>query len=68
MYPRNAAKVSSGVVLLVLATLSFWFVRVDNILAIFFAFMDAGRCGIGSAAEPIGVRNGCARAGLFGRP
>ncbi len=30
-------------VLLVLATLSFWFVRVDNILAVFFAFMDAGR-------------------------
>jgi ABC-2 type transport system permease protein len=30
-------------VLLVLATLSFWFVRVDNILAVFMAFMDAGR-------------------------
>ena len=30
-------------VLLVLATLSFWFVRVDNILAVFWAFMDAGR-------------------------
>ena len=29
--------------LLVLATLSFWFVRVDNILAVFWAFMDAGR-------------------------
>ncbi len=30
-------------VLLVLATLSFWFVRVDNILVIFESFMDAGR-------------------------
>jgi ABC-2 type transport system permease protein len=29
--------------LLVLSTLSFWFVRVDNILAIFWAFIDAGR-------------------------
>lgn len=30
-------------ILLSLATLSFWFVRVDNILAIFWAFLDAGR-------------------------
>ena len=30
-------------VLLVLATCSFWFVRVDNILVIFESFMDAGR-------------------------
>jgi ABC-2 type transport system permease protein len=29
--------------LLVLSTLSFWFVRVENILAIFWAFLDAGR-------------------------
>ena len=29
--------------LLTLVTLSFWFVRVDNILAIFWAFTDAGR-------------------------
>jgi ABC-2 type transport system permease protein len=29
--------------LLSLATLSFWFVRVDNILAIWWAFLDAGR-------------------------
>lgn len=29
--------------LLVLSTLSFWFVKVDNILAIFWAFLDAGR-------------------------
>jgi viologen exporter family transport system permease protein len=29
--------------LLVLSTLSFWFVRVDNLLAIFWSFMDAGR-------------------------
>jgi ABC-2 type transport system permease protein len=29
--------------LLVLSTLAFWFVRVDNILAIFWAFIDAGR-------------------------
>jgi ABC-2 type transport system permease protein len=29
--------------LLTLATLSFWFVRVDNILAIWWAFLDAGR-------------------------
>jgi ABC-2 type transport system permease protein len=29
--------------LLSLVTLSFWFVRVDNILAIFWAFTDAGR-------------------------
>jgi ABC-2 type transport system permease protein len=30
-------------VLLVLATLSFWFVRVDNIMVIFGSFMDASR-------------------------
>ncbi len=30
-------------ILLVLATLSFWFVRVDNVMVIFWAFMDAGR-------------------------
>lgn len=30
-------------VLLVLATLSFWFVRVDNIMVIFSSFMDASR-------------------------
>jgi ABC-2 type transport system permease protein len=30
-------------VLMILATLSFWFVRVDNILVIFASFMDAGR-------------------------
>jgi ABC-2 type transport system permease protein len=29
--------------LLVLSTLSFWFVRVDNLLAIFWSFLDAGR-------------------------
>src|SRR5438105_327305 len=29
--------------LLTLVTLAFWFVRVDNILAIFWAFTDAGR-------------------------
>lgn len=29
--------------LLVLSTLAFWFVRVDNLLAIFWAFLDAGR-------------------------
>ena len=29
--------------LLVLVTLSFWFVRIDNIMAIFWAFTDAGR-------------------------
>ena len=29
--------------LLSLVTLSFWFVRIDNILAIFWAFTDAGR-------------------------
>jgi viologen exporter family transport system permease protein len=29
--------------LLVLSTLSFWFVRVENLLAIFWAFLDAGR-------------------------
>lgn len=29
--------------LLALSTLAFWFVRVDNILAIFWAFIDAGR-------------------------
>jgi ABC-2 type transport system permease protein len=30
-------------ILLVLATLSFWFVRVDNILMIYYAFLSAGR-------------------------
>jgi ABC-2 type transport system permease protein len=30
-------------VLMILATLSFWFVRIDNILVIFASFMDAGR-------------------------
>ena len=29
--------------LLVLVTLSFWFVRVENLLAVFWAFTDAGR-------------------------
>jgi len=29
--------------LLALSTLSFWFVRVDNLLAIFWSFLDAGR-------------------------
>ncbi len=29
--------------LLVLSTLAFWFVRVDNLLAVFWAFIDAGR-------------------------
>jgi ABC-2 type transport system permease protein len=29
--------------LLTLVTLSFWFVRIDNIMAIFWAFTDAGR-------------------------
>ncbi|MDE3113136.1 MAG: ABC-2 family transporter protein [Chloroflexota bacterium] len=29
--------------LLVLSTFAFWFVRVDNLLAIFWAFIDAGR-------------------------
>lgn len=29
--------------LFVLATISFWFVRVDNLLAIFWSFLDAGR-------------------------
>jgi len=29
--------------LLVLSTLAFWFVRVENLLAIFWAFIDAGR-------------------------
>ena len=29
--------------LLFLSTLAFWFVRVDNLLAIFWAFIDAGR-------------------------
>ncbi|MBI2773928.1 MAG: ABC-2 family transporter protein, partial [Chloroflexi bacterium] len=29
--------------LLTLVTLAFWFVRIDNILAIFWAFTDAGR-------------------------
>jgi ABC-2 type transport system permease protein len=28
---------------LVLSTLAFWFVRVDNLLAIFWSFLDAGR-------------------------
>jgi ABC-2 type transport system permease protein len=28
---------------LVLSTLAFWFVRVDNLLAIFWSFIDAGR-------------------------
>jgi ABC-2 type transport system permease protein len=30
-------------IMLVLATLSFWFVRVDNILVIYWSFFDAGR-------------------------
>jgi ABC-2 type transport system permease protein len=30
-------------VLMILATFSFWFVKVDNILVIFASFMDAGR-------------------------
>jgi ABC-2 type transport system permease protein len=30
-------------VLMILSTLSFWFVKVDNILVIFASFMDAGR-------------------------
>jgi ABC-2 type transport system permease protein len=34
-------------ILLVLATLCFWFVRVDNILVIFWSFMDAGRFPVG---------------------
>ena len=29
--------------LLVLSTLSFWFVRVENLLAVFWSFLDAGR-------------------------
>src|SRR5207342_3558423 len=29
--------------LLVLSTLAFWFVRVENLLAIFWSFIDAGR-------------------------
>jgi ABC-2 type transport system permease protein len=29
--------------LLVLSTMAFWFVRVDNLLAIFWSFLDAGR-------------------------
>jgi ABC-2 type transport system permease protein len=29
--------------LLVLSTLSFWFVRIENLLAIFWSFLDAGR-------------------------
>jgi ABC-2 type transport system permease protein len=29
--------------LLVLSTLSFWFVRIENLLAIFWSFIDAGR-------------------------
>ena len=29
--------------LLVLSTFSFWFVRVENLLAIFWSFLDAGR-------------------------
>jgi ABC-2 type transport system permease protein len=29
--------------LLVLSTLAFWFVRIDNLLAIFWSFLDAGR-------------------------
>ncbi|MGH2602072.1 MAG: ABC transporter permease, partial [Dehalococcoidia bacterium] len=43
-----AVTITSGFVLiyallLVLSTLCFWVVRVDNILAIFWAFVDAGR-------------------------
>lgn len=29
--------------LLVLCTLAFWFVRIENLLAIFWSFIDAGR-------------------------
>lgn len=43
-----AITIASGFVLiyallLALSTLCFWFVKVDNILAIFWAFIDAGR-------------------------
>ena len=43
-----AATLACGLVLiyallLVLSTLAFWFVRVENLLAIFWAFIDAGR-------------------------
>ncbi|MDQ2952513.1 MAG: ABC-2 family transporter protein [Chloroflexota bacterium] len=43
-----AITLASGVMLvyallLTLVTLSFWFVRIDNIMAIFWAFTDAGR-------------------------
>src|SRR6185312_10245513 len=30
-------------ILLILATTSFWFVKVDNIMVLFWAFTDAGR-------------------------
>lgn len=52
-------------ILLVLATLSFWFVRVDNIMVIFSSFMDASRFPVDlypgwlritlSSAIPIGI-------------
>jgi ABC-2 type transport system permease protein len=51
--------------LLGLSTLAFWFVRVDNLMAIYWAFMDAGRFPVDvypgwlrvtlSSAVPIGV-------------
>lgn len=51
--------------LLALSTLAFWFVRVDNLMALYWAFLDAGRFPIDiypgwlrvtlSSAVPIGV-------------
>jgi ABC-2 type transport system permease protein len=51
--------------LLALSTLAFWFVRVDNLMAIYWAFLDAGRFPVDvypgwlrltlSSAVPIGV-------------
>src|SRR5204862_2606650 len=51
--------------LLALSTLAFWFVRVDNLMALYWAFLDAGRFPVDiypgwlrvtlSSAVPIGV-------------
>jgi ABC-2 type transport system permease protein len=41
---------------LVLSTLAFWFVRVDNLLAIFWSFLDAGWLRVTlSTVVPIGI-------------
>ena len=51
--------------LLALSTFAFWFVRVDNLMALYWSFMDAGRFPVDvypgwlritlSSAVPIGV-------------